>query len=170
MEDTLEGQVCPMCRKKSATLMERAIEIPYFGKVFIFGIMCSSCGYRASDVECESSKGPVKFTFEVEGKDDLNVRVVRSSSGIIKIPRVGSLEPGVNAEGFVSNIEGVILRFKKQIEHLRDQAEDKSERKKAKNLLKKLDAVLRGEEKLKIVVEDPSGNSAIISEKAKRGK
>jgi len=36
----------------------------------------------------------------------------------------------------------------------------------AKNLLKKLWKVELGDEKLKIVIEDPSGNSAIISDKA----
>ena len=37
-------------------------------------------------------------------------------------------------------------------------------------MVKKLQNVLWGEEKLKITIEDPSGNSAIISEKAKRTK
>ena len=106
----------------------------------------------------------------LSGKDDLNVRVVRSSEGSIKIAHVGSLEPGVNAEGFVSNIEGVIMRFKKQIETLRDSAEEDEDRKKAKNLLKKLQNVLWGSEKLKIVLEDPSGNCAIVSDKAVRQK
>ena len=39
-------------------------------------------------------------------------------------------------------------------------------RKKAKNLLKKLWKVECGDEQLKIVIEDPSGNSAIVSERA----
>jgi len=98
------------------------------------------------------------------------VRVIRSSHGVVKIPRVGSIEPGPNAEGFITNIEGLIMRFKKQVEHLRDSAEDTAEKKKAKNLLKKLQKVLWGEEKLKVIIEDPSGNSAIVSEKAKRSK
>jgi len=37
-------------------------------------------------------------------------------------------------------------------------------------MLKKLQNVLWGSEKLKIIIEDPSGNSAIISEKAVRQK
>jgi len=37
---------------------------------------------------------------------------------------------------------------------------------KAKNMLKKILRVMWGQEKLKIIVEDPSGNSAIISDKA----
>ena len=68
----------------------------------------------------------------------MKVRIIRSSEGKIKIPHVGELEPGSGAEGFVSNVEAVILKFKAKIEHLRDSAEDATERKKAKNMLKKI--------------------------------
>ena len=74
---------------------------------------CGACHYHKADVEAAEHKEPAKYAFEVSGKDDLSVRVVRSSEGSIKIPHVGSLEPGPNAEGFITNIEGVIERFKK---------------------------------------------------------
>ena len=151
-------------------MSETTSEVPYFGKLFIFGMHCSSCGYHKSDIEAAEKKEPAKYTFEVAGKDDLNVRVIRSSEGTIKIPHVGTLEPGVNAEGFVTNIEGLLMRFKKQIETLRDTVEDEDDKKAAKNLLKKLQNVLWGSEKLKITIEDPTGNSAIISERAIRSK
>ena len=49
-------------------------------------------------------------------------------------------------------------------------AEDPSDRKKAKNMLKKLQKIMWGQEKQKIIIEDPSGNSAIVSDKAERSK
>ena len=168
--DTLAGQECPICMKKTLTLTETTSEAPYFGKLFIFSMHCSSCHYYKSDVEAAEKKEPAKYTFEVQSKEDLSVRVVRSSEGLIKIPHVGSLEPGVSAEGFVTNIEGLITRFKKQIETLRDTAEEEEDKKAAKNLLKKLQNVLWGSEKLKIIIEDPSGNSAIVSERAVKSK
>ncbi len=168
--ESLPGQPCPMCGKKELTLMEGQSEVPYFGKIFLFSMHCSACHYHKADIEAAEQKEPARYTFEVAGKDDLSVRVVRSSEGIIKIPHVGSIEPGPNAEGFVSNIEGVIEKFKKQIEVLRDTAEDDEDKKKAKNMLKKLQNVLWGSEKLKIIIEDPTGNSAIVSEKAVRQK
>ncbi len=168
--DSLPGQPCPMCGKKELTLTEGESEVPYFGKIFLFSMHCSACHYHKADIEAAEQKEPSRFTFEVAGKDDLSVRVVRSSEGIIKIPHVGSIEPGSNAEGFVTNIEGVIEKFKKQIEVLRDTAEDDDDKKKAKNMLKKLQNVLWGSEKLKIIIEDPSGNSAIVSDKAVRQK
>lgn len=168
--ESLGGQQCPMCGKKELTLTEAESEVPFFGKIFLFSMHCSACHYHKADVEAAEQKEPARYTFEVNGKDDLSVRVIRSSEGIIKIPHVGSLEPGPNAEGFISNVEGLIEKFKKQIEVLRDTAEDDEDKKKAKNLLKKLQNVLWGSEKLKIVIEDPSGNSAIVSEKAVRQK
>ena len=41
---------------------------------------------------------------------------------------------------------------------------------KAKNLLKKIQKISWGQEKAKLIIEDPSGNSAIISEKAVKSK
>ncbi|MEM3154084.1 MAG: ZPR1 zinc finger domain-containing protein [Candidatus Woesearchaeota archaeon] len=168
--DSLSGQQCPMCGKKELTLTEAQSEVPFFGRIFMFSMHCSACHYHKADVEAAEQREPARYTFEITGKDDLNVRVIRSSEGTIKIPHVGSLEPGPNAEGFVSNVEGVLQKFKHQIEVLRDTAEDDDDRKKAKNLLKKLQNVLWGSEKLKIIIEDPSGNSAIVSEKAVRQK
>jgi len=55
-----------------------------------------------------------------------------------------------------------------QIETARDTAEDNDDKKKAKNLLKKLMKIMWGQEKQKIIIEDPSGNSAIISDKAEK--
>lgn len=168
--DTLAGETCPMCRTKNMTLTEAESEVPFFGKIFIFSATCSKCGYHVADVEAAEKKEPCKYTLEVESKEDLNARVIRSSEGVIKIPHVGSMEPGVSAEGFVTNVEGVLEKFKKQVESLRNSAEDEEDKKKAKNLLKKIQNVLWGSEKIKIIIEDKTGNSAIISEKAVRSK
>ncbi len=169
--ETLKDQPCPICMdKKGLTLTQDDTEVPYFGKVFVFSMSCTKCKYHKADIEVEAQREGAKYTLEVARKEDLKIRVIRSSEGSIDIPRVGSLEPGENAEGFVSNVEGVLQRFQKQIEHLRDSAEDIKDKKKAKNLLKKLQKVLWGEESITISVKDKSGNSAIVSDKAKIDK
>lgn len=165
--EILKNQKCPFCHKDKLTMVEDLIEIPYFGNVFIFSLNCEGCGYKQSDIEPEQEKEPTIYEFEIQNKKDLNVRVVRSSKGKIKIPSLRmAMDPGSNAEGFVSNIESVLLKFKKIIEAQKDTTDDPKVRKKAKNLLKKLWKVECGDEKLKIVIEDKTGNSAIISDKA----
>ncbi|MBI2650893.1 ZPR1 zinc finger domain-containing protein [Candidatus Woesearchaeota archaeon] len=158
--------VCPLCRQKTLTLMEREMEVPYFGNVFIFSMTCSNCKYHKSDVESVEQKEPCKYSFEISSQDDMKVRVVKSSEATVKIPHITTITPGPASQGFVTNIEGILSRVKYQIETLRDTAEDDEDRKKAKNLLKKLLDMMWGKEKQKIIIEDPSGNSAIISDKA----
>ncbi len=166
-EDVLEGEQCPFCGKKTLTLREAEREIPYFGNIAIFSMTCENqeCAYHKADVEVLDKNDPIKATFKVESEDDLNVRVIKSSFAKITIPRVGSIEPGEASNGYITTIEGVINRIKTQIEKIRDLSEDNTEKKKAKNLLKKLTKVLMGHEELTIKLEDPTGNSAIISEK-----
>lgn len=168
--DKLEKQKCPVCFKNTLTLTEDNSEIPYFGRVFIFSMNCenSECNYQMSDVEAEEPKDPTRYTIEVNSEKDMNIRIVKSSNANIKIPQLKmSLESGVGSIGFVSNIEGILDRFKKIIEDERNTTEDDEIKDNAKKLLKKIWKVKLGELPIKIIIEDETGNSAIISDKAK---
>lgn len=167
-KNILKGGVCPICHEKTLTLMEEEIDIPYFGRVFVFGMNCSNCKYHKADIECAEKRDPIKETVEISSEDDLNIRFVKSADAVVKIPHVITITPGPASEGYVTNIEGLLQRVRKVIEQARDAEEDDAAKKKAKNLLKKLQRVLWGKEKLTIIIEDPSGNSAIISDKVKK--
>ncbi|MBU2639778.1 MAG: ZPR1 zinc finger domain-containing protein [Nanoarchaeota archaeon] len=164
----LKEQECPACKEKTLTLTEQSYNIPHFGRCFLMSMTCSNCHYHISDVESEETKPPIKITFTIENSKDLNVKVIKSSQASIKIPQLRmSSESGPSSIGFITNIEGLLKRFKKIVEGQRDSTEDPAIRKKAKNLLKKFWKVETGDLQLKIIIEDPSGNSIIISEKAK---
>jgi zinc finger protein len=164
--DIMAGQQCPVCGKMTLTLVESERDITYFGKVFLFSMDCSNCGFFKADVETENSGKPMKITYDITKEDDMKVRVIKSSSATVKIPRITTIEPGAASNGYVTNIEGILNRVKTQIEKVRDEAEDKADRTKAKNLLKKLRKIMWGEESITITIEDPNGNSAIVDEKA----
>ena len=165
--ESLDNQECPVCNSKSLTLTEDENDVPYFGKVYLFSMVCSACKYNMSDVEAEEQKEACKYTFEVNSEKDMTVRVVKSSHASIKIPQLRmSVEPVNGSPGFISNIEGIINRFEKIVEEQRDTSEEEDVKKSAKNLLKKIRKVKFGDIHVKIIIEDPSGNSAIISEKA----
>ncbi|MGE0792922.1 MAG: ZPR1 zinc finger domain-containing protein [Candidatus Woesearchaeota archaeon] len=168
--EILEGQKCPMCGNDTLTLTEAERDIPFFGEVALFSMDCSSCGYHKADVEASEQHEPVKYSIEVSSEEDLKIRVVKSSFATVKIAHVGSIEPGEAANGYVTNIEGILNRMKHQVESIRDNSDESEDVKKAKNILKKLNKVLLGQEKLKITLEDPTGNSAIISDKAEKTK
>ncbi|MAG52533.1 MAG: hypothetical protein CMH62_01065 [Nanoarchaeota archaeon] len=163
----LTKQKCPACKKNTLELTEQNYNIPHFGKCYLMVMTCNECKYHTSDIEAEETKPPAKITFEIKKKEDLNVRVIKSAQATVKIPQMRmAMESGPSSIGFLTNIEGLLNRFKKIIESQRDNAEDPGIRKKAKNLLKKLWKVETGDLKLKIIIEDPSGNSAILSDKA----
>ncbi|MBT4540458.1 ZPR1 zinc finger domain-containing protein [Candidatus Woesearchaeota archaeon] len=170
--DVLENQKCPMCMKNTLTLLESEKDIPYFGRVFLFSMDCSNkaCNYHKADLEAAERQEPCKYTFDVKTEDDLKVRVVKSGEALVKIPRIMSIEPGSASNGYVTNVEGILNRVKMMLEKTRDDADDKSDRKKAKNMLKKVQDALWGRGEIKIILEDKSGNSAIISEKAVKSK
>jgi len=166
--DKLEKQKCPMCFKNTLTLIEDQQEVPYFGNVFLMSMKCSSCNYNVSDVEAAEKKDPTKYTIETETEKDMNIRIVKSSTATVKIPAFKvTITPGPASIGYISNIEGLLDRVKKILENQRDSTEENSVKKTAKNLLKKLWKAKLGDIKIKIIIEDKSGNSAIISDKAK---
>jgi zinc finger protein len=173
--ETITGETCPFCNEKTLTLSEDDVDVPFFGMCYIFSMNCSSCKYNKADIEAEEEKPPAKHEFVVNGDEDLKVRVIRSSEGLIKIGTLGSIEPGESAEGFISNTEGVLNRFKKVVEMQRltpEQAEEATEEEvamsdKARDVIKKLNRILMGSDKITISIEDPTGNSAIISDKTK---
>ena len=165
--DVLKDQVCPFCQAKKLTMMEDEQDIPFFGKVFVFSMTCGGCGAKKSDVEAATQKEPVKITFETKNEKDMMVRVVKSSEATVRLPQLKmDVTPGVASDGYVTNVEGVLDRFKDVVEHVKNDAEDDDDKEKAKTLLKKLWKIKLGDISVKIVIEDPSGNSAIISERA----
>lgn len=168
--DEIKNQPCPICGKNTCTLREESKEIPYFGKVYVFGIECSNCDFKKSDIEIEEKNEPAKWTLNVETDEDLNIRIIKSSEATLKIPRIITVSPGPDSEGYVTNVEGLLLKVKKVIEDSIESEDDKDVKKKTWNMIKKINKVLVGREKIKIIIEDPSGNSAIISDKAEKKK
>ena len=168
--DKIEKETCPVCLKKTLVLTEDEMDIPYFGKLFVLSMSCEACGYRKADLEPAEAKEPCRYTFEVASEEDLNVRIVKSGEATVKIPHVITMEPGPTSDGYVTNVEGLLEKVKKIIESAVEDEEDDTAKKKGKNLVKKLNNALLGREPLKIIIEDATGHSAIISDKAQKSK
>ena len=165
-QEAFEHQPCPLCHEKSLILAEREVEVPYFGKVYLFSMTCNNCKYHKADVESTEQKEPVRYEFEISSEQDMKVRVVKSSEATVKLPHLATITPGPASQGYVTNIEGILNRVKYQIEAAKEMEEDEEDKNKAKNLLKKITRITWGQEKQKIIIDDPSGNSSIISDKA----
>jgi zinc finger protein len=167
----LTNQQCAFCGENKLTLREEEVEIPFFGRVFVLSMDCTGCGYRKADVEPAEQKEPCRYTLEVTSDADLSIKIIKSAEATVKIPRVITIESGPASEGYITNVEGLLERVKSMIQSAAEAEEDDPAAKtKAKNLIKKLNKALVGREPLKIIIEDPSGHSAIISEKAQKNK
>ncbi len=139
--------------------------IPFFGEVMHITSLCG-CGFRYSDTLILTQHEPVHYEMKVKCIDDLDARVVRSTSGTIRIPELGvDIEPGPASESFISNIEGVLERVEEVLGMVtRWGEEDKTGR--AQEILSVIEKTRDGKHEITVVIEDPLGNSAIIAEKA----
>ncbi|CAD5243532.1 ZPR1 zinc finger domain-containing protein [Thermococcus camini] len=163
---------CPICGGKGTLkAMQYIHEIPYFGKVMESTIFCEKCGYRNADVVMLEDRPPKLYSVKVEEEKDLFTRVVRSKSGTIELEEIGvKIEPGPAAEGFVSNVEGVLERVRETLLMAREfkkQDGDEEAVRRADEILEYINAVKEGKKPLTVRIMDPLGNSALVGEKVK---
>ena len=126
------------------------------------------CGFRFADTMILTQKEPVHYEITINCMEDLNARFIRSTSGTVRIPELGiDVEPGMASESYVTNIEGILDRIRNVVITATNWVKD-DETKYARGLEVQniLEDAMKGERKLTVVIEDPLGNSAIISDSA----
>jgi zinc finger protein len=158
---------CPSCSNEIEFLYQTE-DIPYFSELLIVSATCPACGYRFVDTQILKDAEPSRYEFFVSAADDLNVRVVRSMSGTVKIPELGvQIDPGPACQGFVTNVEGVLDRVENVVKGALLWAEG-GERENAHDLLALIASARAGTLPFTLILDDPLGNSAIVSEKAQK--
>jgi len=170
MESTVE-QPCPICfSDKGLTMIAHSSEIPYFGEHTQLTILCPSCGWRHTDFIPAEGKKPGAWSLEINNRDMLSVRIVRSSSCTVKISELGlEVEPGGATTGYVSNIEGVLNRFEDAIQLMYRQSKLSNEEgiiENCERLLEKINQVKEGEMNVMMTLLDPMGHSQILHAEA----
>ncbi|HJJ46826.1 MAG TPA: ZPR1 zinc finger domain-containing protein [Methanocorpusculum sp.] len=100
---------CPDCGK-NMTFVYDTESIPYFSDILLIGGVCK-CGFRIVDTLILNDREPCMWEMKVSLPEDLNARVIRSSSATFEIPELGiEVKPGPACSGFVSNVEGMLAR------------------------------------------------------------
>lgn len=159
---------CPACGGEIRIVHHR-LDIPHFPDLLLVAIACDACGYRHTDTIILGEGDPVRWTVRVEEPDDLAIRVARSTTGTIEIPELGlAVEPGTACEGFVTNIEGVLSRFEQAVETILANPESEDERAAALRMQETIGAAREVAFPFTVILEDPAGNSMLISEKAEK--
>lgn len=162
---------CPVCHgQKCMDVITTTNEIPYFGEIMESVLLCSSCGYRHSDVICLDQKEPVHYSLKITS-EHMSARVVKSQSATVSIPELGlKVEPGPKSVGYVSNIEGVLERFESAVKTALTLFDDEESQKNASIILQELEKIRSGQGEVEIIIEDPFGHSAIIHQDASKRK
>lgn len=157
---------CLQC-EKSAMLIQIVEKIPLFGDIMLQTLVCEHCGFKWSDVMSLSFGKPMGYEVKIHDEKDFRIKLVRNSSGTVEIPELGLLlEPGPYAEGFFTNIEGLLERVSDVLSVLeKGHSEQVVAAKERRALLKKCQ-----DGKLPFVVRvlDPTGGSALIGSHVKR--
>lgn len=163
--------ICPVCGKEMAFLYQTE-DIPYFPSLLIISALCGSCGFRFTDTMLLGEREPVRWELPVRKPADLDVRVVRSMQAAIIVPELGvRIDPGPSCEGFVSNVEGVLSRIEKVLDGILaggEDEEDEGARSRALELKDQMTRIKEGTATMTLIIEDPSGNSLILSGEAYR--
>ena len=159
---------CPVCGgKNTATYTTQTHELAYFGEVVESTIQCEKCGFRHNDILATEQKDPAKHSLIIT-KKSLDSRVVRSQSATVSLPEIGiKVEPGPKSEGYISNVEGVLIRFRDATERALNMFTDEVSQKNGKKVLENINKVLNGEMETLLLIEDPFGQSKIMDVRAK---
>lgn len=161
---------CPLCYEKMA-IHWQTDHIPYFNEILYMSARCR-CGFKFADTMITAQKDPVHYELTIEDAEDLYARIVRSTSGTIRIPEFGiAVEPGPASESYVTNAEGLLNRVKSVVQTAAEWSKEEEDKYNlCLEIEKALDDTIEGNRKLTIEIDDPLGNSTIISNKAKSRK
>ncbi|WP_458403428.1 ZPR1 zinc finger domain-containing protein [Methanobrevibacter sp.] len=168
-EESLNEMIikCPACsvEGKAKSIMKE-LNIPHFGQVLETSIQCPVCGFKHSDIIALEQRDPAKYILEIN-KNTLTVRVVRSQSATVSIPEVGiKVEPGPKSEGYVTNVEGILNRFEDAVKKALNLFDDEESQKNGKNTLKQIQDLKQGNGTATLIIQDPFGQSNIVSDSA----
>jgi len=156
---------CPSCGRELKVLVT-TYDVPFFGKILLTSVSCE-CGFKHADSVIAGEKDPVRYAIKIN-RDNLFTKVIRSTSGTIRIPEIGvSIEPGPASQAFITNLEGVLDRVEGVVRTaMRWNSEDKEKVRRCEWILERIRNTIDGDEELTLILEDPLGNSLIVSEEA----
>lgn len=160
---------CPQCEKQ-CTIIQVPETIPLFGQIILQTIACTHCGFKWSDVMSVEVHEPIGYEAKIESEKDLEIKLVRNSSGTVEIPELGvTLEPASLSEGFFTNMEGLLERVENVL-HMMIRSGTPEQKKGAEEVMKLLKKCKEGKHPFTVRVLDPFGGSALIGKNVTRFK
>lgn len=158
---------CPVCGRGGLKVSQIQYEVPNLGPLGIFTVSCALCGFKQNDVMQLETHPPACYTAKIMGVEDLKTIVIRSSTGALRIPELGArIDPGSKAEGFISNVEGVLERLENAVKSSIVLSDDEGAKKRGEKFFLKLKKARDGAIPFTLILKDPLGHSVLHSEVA----
>lgn len=178
--DEIQG-LCPKCERmvgKSApsdgSVIDEAkgytwhilVKIPSFQDVYLLSFHCDTCQYSSNELQPSNTiqDHGSKYTFRIDGLDDLERKIVRSDTAIFRVEDL-DIEMPVR-RGRLTNVEGILAEILRDLEVPQKQRkkEDPELWAKCDFVIPLLLEVLLGHKQqlpCTITLDDPAGNSWI---------
>jgi len=153
---------CMQCQTPTPCRM-KVVNIPHFKEVIIMALSCEACGYKSNEVKAggamEAQGQRIHFT--MTDPTDLQRDVLTSETCLICIPEFELEVSHYSSSGRFTTVEGLIVYVKEQLGRTNPFGVGDSSEKvtKMKKLNEDLDLVISGKKFVKIVLDDPVGNS-----------
>ncbi len=160
---------CPQCHVDGqVSMLSMSSEIPYFGEHTQITVICDSCGWKHTDFIPSDGDKVGFWSILIDSQEKNSARIIRSSSCTIRIPELDlEVSPGGSSSGYITNIEGVLVRFMDAVRSvIRDLERADPDFLAAQDLLHSLLSTAEGSDVLTLELLDPRGRSQIIHEDA----
>ncbi len=154
---------CPDCGSENANVIAHILDIPYYDDYTMISVNCPECKFRASDFFNAKSKGHIKSTYPIDGKEDMRTKVVRASDGYVSIPELGvSIDPVSGAHTWIRNAEGILDDIKSKLMIALRDIDDEEIKEATIERISLVDKMINYEMPYTLIVEDKTGNSVIL--------
>jgi len=155
--------LCPVCNEKGLKMTRTVYSLPDGDDVLIILLECDKCGYKKSDlVNMYTAFQPGEYVLTVDD-GDFTHKIFRGATGDLEIPEIGMIiERGPAATFDFTNVEGILLKMKTQIEFfLETTPTDSLEWNNANESFKRIKKVLSKQLPFKVILRDIEGGSYI---------
>ena len=163
LPEITEEILCPVCEEKGLKMTRTIYSLPDGDDVLIILLECDKCNYKKSDmVSMFTAFKPGEYVLTVDD-GDFTHKIFRGARGDLEIPEIGmTIERGPAATFDFTNVEGIILKMKTQLEFfIRTTPIDTIEWKNANESKKRLNKVYSKQMPFKLILRDKEGGSYI---------
>jgi len=155
--------LCPVCNEKGLKMTRTIYSLPDGDDVLIILLECNKCNYKKSDmVSMFNAFKPGEYVLTVDD-GDFTHKIFRGARGDLEIPEIGMIiERGPAATFDFTNVEGILLKMKTQLEFfLRTTPTYTIEWQNANESLKSFNEAYSKQMAFKVILRDKEGGSYI---------